>query len=190
MITPFVICLSHIIFLTCVTSNQRNFRSNMQNNTKKTTAIAILHSDRGNVSGTIRFQQDHKNLTTINGEIKGLTPGLHGFHVHQYGDTTNGCISAGPHFNPYNKTHSDPTDEMRHVGDLGNIVAEGDGTAHINISDKHVQLLGPNSIIGRSIVVHADQDDLGKGIGDKKNESLKTGNAGARVACGIVAISA
>ncbi|EJW72283.1 copper/zinc superoxide dismutase, partial [Wuchereria bancrofti] len=81
----------------------------MQNNTKKTTAIAILHSDRGNVSGTIRFQQDHKNLTTINGEIKGLTPGLHGFHVHQYGDTTNGCISAGPHFNPYNKTHSDPT---------------------------------------------------------------------------------
>ncbi|VDN87769.1 unnamed protein product [Brugia pahangi] len=79
---------------------------------------------------------------------------------------------------------------MRHVGDLGNIVAGADGTAHIDISDKHVQLLGPNSIIGRSLVVHADQDDLGKGVGDKKDESLKTGNAGARVACGIVAVSA
>ncbi|KAK6102942.1 Superoxide dismutase [Cu-Zn] protein [Brugia pahangi] len=157
--------------------------------TKTATAIAVLHSDNGNVNGTIHFQQD-KNSTTISGEIKGLTPGLHGFHVHQYGDTTNGCISAGPHFNPYNKTHGDPTDEMRHVGDLGNIVAGADGTAHIDISDKHVQLLGPNSIIGRSLVVHADQDDLGKGVGDKKDESLKTGNAGGRVACGIVAISA
>uniref|UniRef100_Q6T8C4 Superoxide dismutase [Cu-Zn] n=1 Tax=Brugia malayi TaxID=6279 RepID=Q6T8C4_BRUMA len=152
-------------------------------------AIAVLRGD--NVNGIIRFKQEKEGSpTTISGEIKGLTPGLHGFHVHQYGDTTNGCISAGPHFNPYNKTHGGPTDEMRHVGDLGNIVAGADGTAHIDISDKHVQLLGPNSIIGRSIVVHADQDDLGKGVGDKKDESLKTGNAGARVACGIVAIGA
>uniref|UniRef100_P41962 Superoxide dismutase [Cu-Zn] n=3 Tax=Brugia pahangi TaxID=6280 RepID=SODC_BRUPA len=151
--------------------------------------IAVLRGD--NVSGIIRFKQEKEGSpTTISGEIKGLTPGLHGFHVHQYGDTTNGCISAGPHFNPYNKTHGGPTDEMRHVGDLGNIVAGADGTAHIDISDKHVQLLGPNSIIGRSLVVHADQDDLGKGVGDKKDESLKTGNAGARVACGIVAVSA
>ncbi|VIO92969.1 Uncharacterized protein BM_BM11557 [Brugia malayi] len=198
MTASFVIFLSHIIFITYATSNQRYFKPNMQNNTTITirrtitttaTAIAILHSDNGNVNGTIHFQQG-KNSTTISGEIKGLTPGLHGFHVHQYGDTTNGCISAGPHFNPYNKTHGDPTDEMRHVGDLGNIVAGADGTAHIDISDKHVQLLGPNSIIGRSIVVHADQDDLGKGVGNKKDESLKTGNAGGRVACGIVAISA
>ncbi|KAL3993815.1 Superoxide dismutase [Cu-Zn] [Acanthocheilonema viteae] len=154
-----------------------------------TNAIAVL---RGNtVSGVIRFKQDKEGSPTIiNGEIKGLTPGLHGFHIHQYGDTTNGCISAGPHFNPHNKTHGGPTDEIRHVGDLGNIVAGADGTAHIDISDKQVQLLGPNSIIGRSIVVHADEDDLGKGVGDKKNESLKTGNAGARVACGIVAIGA
>ncbi|KAK6102941.1 Superoxide dismutase [Cu-Zn] protein domain protein [Brugia pahangi] len=198
MIASFAIFLSHIIFITYATSNQRYFKPNMHNNmtitirrtiTKTATAIAVLHSDNGNVNGTIHFQQD-KNSTTISGEIKGLTPGLHGFHVHQYGDTTNGCISAGPHFNPYNKTHGDPTDEMRHVGDLGNIVAGADGTAHIDISDKHVQLLGPNSIIGRSLVVHADQDDLGKGVGDKKDESLKTGNAGGRVACGIVAISA
>lgn len=56
------------------------------------------------------FLKDKEGLpTTINGEIKGLTPGLHGFHIHQYGDTTNGCISAGPHFNPYNKTHGGPS---------------------------------------------------------------------------------
>ncbi|VDK76493.1 unnamed protein product [Litomosoides sigmodontis] len=152
-------------------------------------AIAVLRGDA--VSGIIRFKQEKEGApTAINGEIKGLTPGSHGFHIHQYGDTTNGCVSAGPHFNPYNKTHGGPTDEIRHVGDLGNIVAGADGIAHIDISDKQIQLMGPNSIIGRSIVVHADQDDLGKGVGNKKEESLKTGNAGARVACAIVAISA
>uniref|UniRef100_Q27792 Superoxide dismutase [Cu-Zn] n=1 Tax=Toxocara canis TaxID=6265 RepID=Q27792_TOXCA len=150
----------------------------------KTPAIVVL---KDNGVG-IRFKQDHGS-TYVNGSVKGLTPGLHGFHVHQYGDTTNGCISAGPHFNPYNQTHGAPTDSIRHVGDLGNIRAGADGTAHISISDKHIKLPGPNSIIGRSVVVHADQDDLGKGVGAKKQESLKTGNAGRRVACGIVASS-
>ncbi|VDO73315.1 unnamed protein product [Onchocerca flexuosa] len=73
-----------------------------------TNAIAVLRGDI--VSGIIRFKQDKEGLpTTVTGEIKGLTPGLHGFHIHQYGDTTNGCISAGPHFNPYNKTHGGRT---------------------------------------------------------------------------------
>ncbi|VDN40738.1 unnamed protein product [Gongylonema pulchrum] len=72
-------------------------------------------------------------------------------------------------------------DEVRHVGDLGNVEAGQDGVAHINITDKHIQLLGPQSVIGRSMIVHADKDDLGKGEGEKKEESLKTGNAGARL---------
>ena len=64
-----------------------------------------------------------------------------------------GCTSAGPHFNPENKEHGSPTDLVRHVGDLGNIVAEGDGVAKVNISDKIISLCGPLSIIGRTIVV-------------------------------------
>ncbi|VDN08386.1 unnamed protein product [Thelazia callipaeda] len=152
-------------------------------------AIAVLRGEE--VNGVVHFKQDNENSpTVITGEIKGLKPGLHGFHIHQYGDSTNGCISAGPHFNPYDKAHGGPTDEVRHVGDLGNVEAGSDGTAFISIVDKIIQLHGPHSIIGRSVVVHADQDDLGKGMGDKKEESLKTGNAGARVACGIIGFAA
>ncbi|KIH47922.1 copper/zinc superoxide dismutase, partial [Ancylostoma duodenale] len=119
-----------------------------------------------------------------------LSPGLHGFHVHQFGDSTNGCISAGPHFNPFNKTHGGPKDEVRHVGDLGNVEAGADGVAHFEITDHMVKIHGEHTVVGRSLVVHAGTDDLGKGVGDKKEESLKTGNAGARSACGVIAIAA
>lgn len=64
-----------------------------------------------------------------------------------------GCTSAGPHFNPDNKEHGGPTDSVRHVGDLGNITAEANGVAHVNICDKVISLCGANSIIGRTIVV-------------------------------------
>uniref|UniRef100_A0A2C9KPW1 Superoxide dismutase [Cu-Zn] n=1 Tax=Biomphalaria glabrata TaxID=6526 RepID=A0A2C9KPW1_BIOGL len=121
---------------------------------------------------------------------KGLTPGLHGFHVHQYGDSTNGCTSAGPHFNPFGKTHGGPTDEVRHVGDLGNLTAGSDGVAHFEIKDHLVKIHGEHTVVGRSLVVHAGIDDLGKGVGEQKEESLKTGNAGARVACGVIATAA
>uniref|UniRef100_A0A2C9LKA2 Superoxide dismutase [Cu-Zn] n=1 Tax=Biomphalaria glabrata TaxID=6526 RepID=A0A2C9LKA2_BIOGL len=124
------------------------------------------------------------------GEISGLSPGLHGFHIHQYGDSTNGCISAGPHFNPFGKVHGGPQEEIRHVGDLGNVTAAENGVASFSMKDDLVKIHGINSVIGRSMVVHAGIDDLGKGEGDKKEESLKTGNAGARVACGVIALAA
>ena len=60
----------------------------------------------------------------IQAEITGLAPGLHGFHVHEFGNLSNGCITAGPHYNPYNKTHAGPNEEIRHVGDLGNVKAD------------------------------------------------------------------
>uniref|UniRef100_A0A0N4Z978 Superoxide dismutase [Cu-Zn] n=1 Tax=Parastrongyloides trichosuri TaxID=131310 RepID=A0A0N4Z978_PARTI len=152
-------------------------------------AVAVLKGEA--VSGIVHFyQKDGNGPTTIEGEIKGLTEGLHGFHIHQYGDSTNGCISAGPHFNPFNKTHGGPTDEVRHVGDLGNISADNSGIAKIKMTDNLITLNGELSIVGRSLVVHAGVDDLGKGEGDKKDESLKTGNAGARAACGVIGLAA
>jgi Cu-Zn family superoxide dismutase len=94
----------------------------------------------------------------VEGEAKGLTKGLHGFHVHEKGDTTQGCQSAGPHFNPTNKNHGGPSDKERHVGDLGNIeVVEPDTTTRFRFTDHMIKLYGPNSIVGRSLVIHADE---------------------------------
>ena len=100
---------------------------------------------------------------------------------------TNGCISAGPHFNPHKKTHGGPADENRHVGDLGNIEAGEDNVGRYDYEDAMISLTDPeHSIIGRSMVVHLKEDDLGRGGDD---ESLKTGNAGARLACGVIGLS-
>ncbi|KAF3326213.1 Cu/Zn superoxide dismutase [Carex littledalei] len=143
-------------------------------------AVAVLGSGEG-VKGTISFTQQGDGPTTVSGSISGLKPGLHGFHVHPLGDTTNGCMSTGPHFNPAGKEHGAPDDENRHAGDLGNVTAGEDGTATFTVVDNQIPLTGVNSIIGRAVVVHADPDDLGKG-GHELSKS--TGNAGGRVACG------
>ena len=135
------------------------------------------------VRGLVTFTQIDTHSCMIEWHIEGLTPGEHGFHIHESDDFSQGCKSAGPHYNPYGKEHGGPNDENRHVGDLGNITANEDGVAKGRLEDKMVKLEGPTSVIGRSIMIHADRDDLGKG-GDA--ESLKTGNAGARVACGAI----
>ncbi|XP_038877559.1 superoxide dismutase [Cu-Zn] [Benincasa hispida] len=147
-------------------------------------AVAVLGSSEG-VSGTIFFSQEGDGSTTVTGNVSGLKPGLHGFHVHALGDTTNGCMSTGPHFNPAGKQHGAPEDENRHAGDLGNIIVGEDGKASFTITDKQIPLCGHDSIIGRAVVVHGDPDDLGKGGHEL---SLTTGNAGARVACGIIGL--
>uniref|UniRef100_A0A023FAY3 Superoxide dismutase [Cu-Zn] n=1 Tax=Triatoma infestans TaxID=30076 RepID=A0A023FAY3_TRIIF len=148
-------------------------------------AVCVLNGET--VKGTVYFEQESPNAEVkLSGEVTGLQKGHHGFHVHEFGDNTNGCTSAGAHFNPDNKEHGAPTDEIRHVGDLGNIVAEENGVAKVCICDKVVSLCGPLSIIGRTLVVHADPDDLGKGGHEL---SKTTGNAGARLACGVIGIT-
>ncbi|CAA3006202.1 superoxide dismutase [Cu-Zn] [Olea europaea subsp. europaea] len=147
-------------------------------------AVAVLSSSEG-VSGTVYFAQEGDAPTTVTGNLSGLKPGLHGFHVHALGDTTNGCMSTGPHFNPAGKEHGAPEDGIRHAGDLGNVKVGEDGTATFTITDNQIPLSGPHSIIGRAVVVHSDPDDLGKG-GHELSKS--TGNAGGRVACGKAVI--
>ncbi|CAG2184240.1 unnamed protein product, partial [Oppiella nova] len=84
------------------------------------------------------------------------------------------------------KEHGAPTDANRHVGDLGNVTADANGVANVNIEDKQLALTGNQSIIGRSLVVHADVDDLGKGGHEL---SKTTGNAGGRLACGVIGLT-
>ena len=112
-------------------------------------------------------------------DINGLKNGKHGFHIHEVGDFKGDCVKAGPHFNPHKHYHSGRKNKKRHIGDLGNLQTKN-GKTKGSFIDYKISLSGKNSIVGRSVVVHDLKDDLGKG-GDE--ESLKTGNAGARLNC-------
>lgn len=139
----------------------------------------LQHSD--SVKGSILLIQAPGTPTLIKGTITGLQPGEHGFHIHEFGDMSDGCKSMGAHYNPDGVDHGHLGDG--HVGDLGNITADESGMARFTVRADRVDLIGDRSVVGRGIVVHADKDDLGKG-GDA--ESLKTGNAGDRLACGVI----
>ena len=91
----------------------------------------------------------------------------------------------GPHFNPFGKVHGGRASADRHLGDLGNIAFDGFGIARFEFIDPLIQLSGLYSVIGRGIVLHEKQDDLGWGDDE---ESLKTGNSGKRIACGIIGL--
>ena len=117
--------------------------------------------------------------------ISGLSPGKHGFHIHEFDDLSDSCKAAGSHYNPNRVNHGSLKDPLnrRHIGDLGNIIANADGNAVVNITDRLVRLSGYKSVIGRSFVVHAMEDDLGR---IKNSGSIKTGNAGGRLGCGVI----
>ena len=145
-------------------------------------AIAVLHGTQGNenVHGTVTFTKQGDGVL-VEAHVMGLKPGQHGFHVHQYGDASapDGA-SAGGHFNPANHPHAAPDADQRHVGDLGNMEADDKGHAMYKRVDKKIALSGENSIIGRAVVVHAGTDDL---------KTQPTGDAGGRLALGIVGIA-
>ena len=144
-------------------------------------ALVNFEHTEGDVQGIIKMKQEPGKPTIIRGLIKGLEPGEHGFHIHEFGDLSDGCASAGGHYNPDGVDHGDI--DGGHVGDLGNVTANEQGEARFKIVARRVDLSGDRSVVGRAVVVHAGRDDLGKG-GDE--ESLKTGNAGDRLGCGVI----
>lgn len=149
-------------------------------------ALCILYPDnRSGVHGLVSFSQSSASSPCkVAATVKGLSPdGQHGFHIHQYGDLTEGCKTAGGHYNPHQKNHGGPMAEERHVGDLGNIKADAKGNGYYTHSDSLITLFGDMTIFGRSCVVHKDTDDLGQG---GHSDSLTTGHAGARLACGVI----
>ncbi|XP_043272683.1 superoxide dismutase [Cu-Zn]-like isoform X2 [Venturia canescens] len=142
------------------------------------------HDPSSNVTGVLyMMQQGPSAPVVITGNLTGLSPGLHGFHVHEKGDLSNGCLSTGAHFNPFNHSHGAPQDPVRHAGDLGNVLANDGGVVNVHITDTVINLTGENNILGLSIVIHSAPDDLGKG---GHPLSSTTGNAGSRVACGVI----
>lgn len=146
-----------------------------------TMAVCVVHplGDSG-VKGKVTFTEQVDGVEIV-AELTGLAPGKHGFHVHQYGDCSmmdGKC--AGGHFNPDGAPHGSPLEARRHVGDLGNVVADENGRAVYKRVDQLISFSGPRSIIGRSIIVHAGEDDL---------TSQPSGDAGARVGCGVIGIA-
>ena len=150
-------------------------------------AIAVFNNDK--IKGIVTFTENFKNNDIkIDVNIKGHKKNsLHGFHVHEAGDLTDNCTSMCAHFNPYNKNHGCPGEKERHVGDLGNIETDNKGIANYTFYDNVIKLRGTKSnIIGRGLIIHADPDDCGKG---GNQDSLKTGNAGKRIACAVIGYS-
>ena len=156
----------------------------MPKSSKIIKAIVVLNGKK--CKGTVNIIESKEGVVfDIN--LTNLTPGLHGFHIHEAGNLEEGCTSCCSHFNPLDKQHGGPYEmdgKNRHLGDLGNIEADSKGNCKMQIYDKYLQLRGYKyNIIGRSIVVHQDEDDLGRGDNE---ESKKTGNAGARIGCGVI----
>jgi Cu-Zn family superoxide dismutase len=144
-------------------------------------AVAILQpSSNSKVTGTVTFTKSGDEVKVV-ADITGLTPGKHGFHIHEFGDcTAPDAMSAGGHFNPSKHDHGAPDVTDRHDGDMGNIEADSSGKAHLDYTDKVMKLSGPTSIIGHSVIVHEKVDDL---------KTQPTGDSGARLACGVIGIA-
>ena len=142
-----------------------------------TKAAAQLESkSNSKVTGTVTFTKVGDEVQVV-ADIQNLTPGKHGFHIHEKGDcSAPDAASAGAHFNPSHQHHGGPATLDRHEGDLGNITADASGKAHLDWKGK-LSLAGKDSIIGKSDVLHEKEDDL---------KTDPSGNSGARVACGAI----
>ncbi len=146
-------------------------------------AVANLASASGSlVSGKLVLKPMGGGVH-ITGEVGGLKPGdTRGFHIHEKGDCSAAdASSAGGHFNPGAQPHGRAGQGAHHAGDTDNIVADARGIARVNAHVQGVSLGGgaANDIAGRAIIVHAAADDYA---------TQPTGNAGARVACGVITV--
>lgn len=144
-------------------------------------AQVVLKPTQGHdANGTLTLRAEGDGLR-ISGELAGLKPGSeHGFHVHENGDcSAPDATSAGGHFNPAGQAHGSMDANPHHVGDMPNQTANAQGVADVNVL-VHDMSLDPGSdhnVIGRALVVHAQPDDY---------QSQPSGNAGARIACGVI----
>jgi Cu-Zn family superoxide dismutase len=171
-----ILLLSLLVAASALVSNDR-VRAQAEPNR----AVAVLNpTENSQVRGLITFTRVGSEVKVV-ADVTGLTPGKHGFHIHEFGDcSAKDATSAGGHFNPSTHPHGAPTDAQRHAGDLGKLDAGADGKAHLEWNDAKLALSGPASIIGRGVIVHAGVDDF---------KTQPTGNAGGRLACGTIGVA-
>ena len=140
----------------------------------------LMPKGNGKVHGVVTFEAVEGGIKVV-ADVSGLTPGKHGFHIHEFGDCSSADYkSAGSHLMASGEVHAGPNDPKRHIGDMGNLVADAEGNAHLTLVDNKLSFTGPNSILGRAIIVHDGEDDLA---------TQPTGDAGGRAACGTIGIA-
>jgi Cu-Zn family superoxide dismutase len=142
-------------------------------------ATATLAPTTGNATrGTVTFTPNGDKVRVV-ASVSGLAPGGHGFHIHEMADcSAPDATSAGGHFNPTNKPHGNPAAGEHHGGDMPMLEADASGNAKLDVTlDTATLAAGPNSVVGRSVIVHKDPDDY---------RTQPTGNSGARLACGPI----
>jgi len=153
-------------------------------------AVCVLYKESSATTtpiGTLCLQQQADGSVHITGTLTGLVANAkQGLAVCVSGDLSNGATSCGPIFNPFGKSHGAPEDDNRMVGDLGNVTVDENGTASVDITDTNITLVGPHSILGRSMVLHVGEDDQGRG---GHETSLTNGNPGPRMAAGVIGLS-
>jgi superoxide dismutase, Cu-Zn family len=145
-------------------------------------AIAVMVPTAGSkVSGTVTFTAAGDDVRVV-ADLSGLTPGKHGFHIHEFGDCSDPkAESAGGHYNPSKHPHAGHDATDRHVGDMGNIEADASGKARLDLTLKDVSLDDDDDgIVGRAVIVHEKADDL---------KTQPTGDAGGRLACGVIGVA-
>ncbi len=144
-------------------------------------ASATLYSPTGDVVGWARFTEDATGIVHVNVKVQGLTPGLHGIHIHAVGACAPTFAAAGGHHNPLGHQHGLENPNGAHGGDLPNLVVNTAGQGHLNATtDRATLSAGPVSLFdadGSSLIIHAGEDD---------QVTDPTGNSGGRIACGVI----
>jgi len=144
-------------------------------------AMANLNPNEGSTAkGMVHFQDQGDGSVEVIVELTGVPPGVHGFHVHEKGDCGNNGQNAGGHFNPTGMVHGAPDAQSHHGGDFGNVTADANGDVSARFMTHSITVKeGASSVVGRSVVLHGNPDDL---------VSQPAGNAGPRIACGNVMV--
>ncbi|HTG44079.1 MAG TPA: superoxide dismutase family protein [Verrucomicrobiae bacterium] len=179
-----IVIVGAAVLAGCATHTQTSDQSSAAGSAaakRRQTAVAVLSpsSSTANhpVRGQVTFMEETEGVR-VTANIEGLTPGPHGFHIHEKGDcSAPDFTSAGGHFNPNQLPHGSPTDPQHHSGDFGNLEANQQGVARYERVFSWLSFKGTNSIIDRAVIVHEKGDDL---------KSQPAGNAGARLACGVI----
>jgi|SRR6185295_1857125 len=147
------------------------------------TAMATLSSTSGSTAaGTVKLVQMKDGSVEVTADLTGVPEGVHGFHIHDKGDCGDNGNAAGGHYNPGGTPHGAPTVDPHHAGDFGNVTADAQGRVHTQFTTRSVTVAaGASSAVGHAVILHGNPDDL---------TTQPSGNAGPRIACGVVTLQA